>query len=76
MSNCNNPWVVLIVGQDGSMYARGSHGSDSSEGRWDVVVYVHRMIGIGAHNGFIHWRVHWEDVTKNVVGMSMEEDGL
>ncbi len=76
MSDGNNPWVVLIVGQDGSMYTRDSCGSGSSEGRWDVVVYVHRMIGIGAHDGFIHWRVHQGDVTKNEVGMTMDEDGL
>ncbi len=76
MSNDNNPWVVLIVGQDGSMYACSSRGSGSSEGKWDIVVDVHRMIAIGAHNGFIHWRVHQGDVTKNEVGMMMEEDGL
>jgi hypothetical protein len=75
MSDGKSPWVVLVVGQDGSLYSRSSRGSGSSECRWDVVVYVHRVVGIGAHNGFIHRGVHRGDVTKDEVGMAMEEDG-
>jgi hypothetical protein len=40
------------------------------------VVYVHRVVGLGAHDGFIHRRVNWGYVTKDEVGMAMEEDGL
>jgi hypothetical protein len=76
MPDGNSPWVVLVIGQNGSLYLRGRGGSGSSECRWDVVVYVHCVVGIGAHDGFIHRGVHRGDMTKDEVGMAMEEDGL
>jgi hypothetical protein len=76
MSDGNNPWVVVIIGQDGSMYAHRSRGCGSSERWWDIVVDVHRVIGTGAHYGVIYWRIHRGNVTQNEVGMTMEEDGM
>ena len=73
MPNDVKPWVVLIIRQDGSMNASSSRGSGSSEGRRNKMFDVHSVIGVRSDDGIVDWRIHWRDVSKNKVGVAMEE---
>ena len=73
MPNDVKPWVVLIIRQDGSMNASSSHGSGGSEGRRNKMFDVHSVVGIRSNYGIVNWRIQWRGVTKDKVGVAMEE---
>ena len=76
MRDRTKPWIVLVIGQDGSMNASSSRGSGGSEGGRNKVIDIHSVIGVSPNNGVINWGIRRQDVSKDEVSVTMKKRRL